>query len=183
MHQPRSVPGKDRIVLVGPPNVGKSVIFHALTGAYVTVSNYPGTTVEITQGLGTFDHTEYEVIDTPGLHSLLPLTAEEEITRTLLFTTTPTAVVHVIDAKNLEKLLPLTLQLLEAELPVLLNLNLLDEAERVGMHIDSTALEQELGIPVAATVATTGQGITTLRQKIAERAQQPVSPSPPLTYP
>jgi len=162
----KTIDGLEKIVLVGSPNVGKSVVFGNLTGKYVTVSNYPGTTVEVTRGKGKIGDKEFEVIDTPGMYSLLPITEEEGVARFILLEESPDVVVQVADAKNIERMLHLTLQLLEAELPVILDLNLMDEAERLGMEIDLNLLEQELGIPVVATVATENKGMDVLRDKL-----------------
>ncbi|MCL4474752.1 MAG: ferrous iron transport protein B [Nitrospirae bacterium] len=159
--------GLKKIILAGSPNVGKSVIFNYLTGKYVTVSNYPGTTVEVTRGKGKFGDEEFEIIDTPGMYSLLPITEEERVARSVLLEESPEAVLQVVDAKNLERMLHLTLQLIEAELPVVLDLNLMDEAERLGVRIDINLLEKELGIPVIATVATEGTGMDSLRERLS----------------
>ncbi|MDI3522050.1 MAG: hypothetical protein PWP43_232, partial [Bacillota bacterium] len=129
-----------KVALVGNPNVGKSVLFNRLTGIYVTVSNYPGTTVEVSRGKGRFGGEELEVIDTPGMYSLLPITEEERVARRLLITESPSAVLHVVDARNLERMLPLTFQLIEAGQPLILVLNIMDEARRRGIHIDCTRL-------------------------------------------
>jgi ferrous iron transport protein B len=158
--------GRKKIVLVGSPNVGKSVLFNNLTGKYVTVSNYPGTTVEVTRGKGTLEDKEFEIIDTPGMYSLLPVTEEERVARSVILEEKPKVVAQVADAKNIERMLQLTFQLLEADLPVLLDLNLMDEAERLGMTIDLDLLEKELGIPVVATVATEGRGMDLLKERI-----------------
>jgi ferrous iron transport protein B len=154
-----------RLVLMGTPNVGKSALFHALTGAYVTVSNYPGTTVEIARGRAVIGGTVWEVIDTPGLYSLFPITEEERVARSILFTP-PDLVLHVADGKSLERSLALTLQLLDTGLPVILVVNLLDEAERVGVHLDLPGLEERLGIPVVGTVAATGRGLEELKAAV-----------------
>lgn len=159
--------GLKRIVLAGSPNVGKSVIFGNLTGKYVTVSNYPGTTVEVTKGKGKIGERELEITDTPGMYSLLSVTEEERVARSMLLEECPEVVIQVADAKNVGRMLHLTLQLIEAELPVVLDLNLMDEAERVGMKIDLEHLERELGIPVFATVATEGLGMDTLKERLA----------------
>ncbi|OGP92181.1 MAG: ferrous iron transport protein B [Deltaproteobacteria bacterium RBG_16_48_10] len=159
--------GLKRIVLVGSPNVGKSVVFGNLTGKYVTVSNYPGTTVEVTRGKGKIGDREFEVTDTPGMYSLLSITEEERVARSMLLEEYPEVVIQIADAKNIERMLHLTLQLIEAELPVVLDLNLMDEAERVGMKIDFEQLERELGIPVFATVATEGLGMDILKERVA----------------
>lgn len=160
--------GLKKVGIVGSPNVGKSMVFNRLTGAYVTVSNYPGTTVNISRGKAKLGGEEIEVIDTPGMYSLLPITEEERVARMLLFEEKPESILHVVDAKNLERMLPLTLQLIEAGLPVILDLNMMDECEMAGIEVDVNKLEVELGIPVVATVATTGRGIDMLRRRLGE---------------
>lgn len=160
-----------KIAIVGSPNVGKSVMFNCLTGSYVTVSNYPGTTVEVSRGKTKIGEREFEVIDTPGMYSLLPITEEERVARTLLLKDKPGMVLHIVDAKNLERMLPLTLQLIEAGLPVILVLNIIDEAEKIGMKINPQHLEKDLKIPVVATVSTTGRGIDILKGRIEEYAR------------
>lgn len=97
-----------RVVLVGNPNVGKSVLFNRLTGRYVVVSNYPGTTVEVARGQARIGNMTCEVIDTPGMYSLSPITEEERVARALLLKERPNVVVHVVDAKNLNRMLSLT---------------------------------------------------------------------------
>ncbi len=156
------------IAIVGSPNVGKSVLFHRLTGTYVTVSNYPGTTVEVFRGKGTIGGETFEVVDTPGMYSFLPITEEERVTRSILLTERPDLILHVVDAKNLERMLPLTLQILETGLPVILVLNIIDEAERLGIRFDLSYLRKKLAIPVVATASTTGQGIDTLKELISK---------------
>jgi len=157
-----------KIAIVGSPNVGKSVMFNNLTGKYANVSNYPGTTVEVSRGKGKIGKEEFEIIDTPGMYSFLPITEEEAVTRSILSEEVPCVILHIIDAKNLERMLLLTLQLLEASLPVILVLNILDEARSLGININTTRLEEELNIPVAGTVSTSGEGIDILKGKIEE---------------
>ncbi len=157
-----------KIAIVGSPNVGKSVMFNRLTGTYVTVSNYPGTTVEVTRGKTKIGEREFEVIDTPGMYSLLPITEEERVARNILIKEKPGIVIHIVDAKNLERMLPLTLQLIEAKLPVVLVLNIIDEAEKIGMKINLQHLEKDLGVPVVSTVSTTGRGIDILKGRVEE---------------
>jgi ferrous iron transport protein B len=159
-----------KIAIVGSPNVGKSLLFNRLTGIYVTVSNYPGTTVEISHGRVRIGGEEFEIIDTPGMYSLLPITEEEKVARNILLKEKLAVVIHIVDAKNLEKMLPLTLQLIEAKLPIILVLNIIDEAEKIGMQIDSGCLEEELKVPVVSTVSTTGRGVNILKKRIAEYA-------------
>ena len=110
-----------KIILVGNPNVGKSVVFNTMTGSYTTVSNYPGTSVEVSRGQCEIAGEHYQVLDTPGMYSLLPITEEERVARRILLEESPHVVVHVIDARNLERMLPMTLQLIEAGLPVVLH--------------------------------------------------------------
>ena len=157
-----------KVSIVGSPNVGKSVVFNSLTGAYVTVSNYPGTTVNVSRGKAKIEGEEFEVMDTPGMYSLLPITDEERVARSILFEEKPEVILQVVDAKNLERMLPLTLQLIEAGFPTILDLNMMDETEAIGVEVDIKRLEEELGIPVVATVATTGRGMETLRRRLAE---------------
>ena len=148
------------------PNVGKSVIFNRLTGHYAAVSNYPGTTVEIMTGKGKIKGEEYKVIDTPGTYSLVPMSEDERVTRRILLKEKPTAIVHVIDAKNLPRMLPLTFQIMELGIPTVLAVNMLDEAGERGISLDLKRVENELGIPVVGTVATERKGIEELKKKI-----------------
>jgi len=156
-----------KLILVGNPNVGKSVLFNALTGAYTTVSNYPGTSVEVSRGFCEIEGRRYEVLDTPGMYSLLPITEEERVARDILLAEEPQAVIHVIDARNLERMLPMTLQLVEAGLPVMLVVNIMDEAERLGMSIDIPLLQEKLGIPVIGAATARKRGLREIRDAVA----------------
>ncbi len=155
-----------RVLLVGSPNVGKSMLFNKLTGRYVTVSNYPGTTIELSRGFSQISDSKYEIIDTPGMYSLSAITDEEKVASDLLLNGLTDVVVHIVDAKNIERMLVLTLQLIEAGLPVILVLNMDDEAGRLGIRIDAAKLERILGISVVKTTATTGEGVKTLIDRI-----------------
>ncbi len=150
------------VILVGNPNVGKSVIFSHLTGKYVTVSNYPGTTVEVTTGKATIKHQKYVIIDTPGTNSMVPMSEDEKVTRDILLSQKTDAVVQVSDAKNLRRTLLLALQLAEMRVPYVLNLNMLDEAKNKGITTDSQKLSQILGVDVVETVAIRRGGIDRL---------------------
>ncbi|MCK5914299.1 MAG: ferrous iron transporter B, partial [Desulfuromusa sp.] len=165
-----------KVVLVGNPNVGKSVVFNALTGAYTTVSNYPGTSVEVSRGHCVIDNQRYEILDTPGMYSMMPITEEERVARRILLNEDPHAVVHVIDARNIERMLPMTLQLIEAGLPVILVVNIIDEAKRLGMQLDLELLQENLGIPVIGAVMKRKIGLDELRQAIADYAMVPYKP-------
>lgn len=154
------------IALVGMPNVGKSVLFNALTGVYVSVSNYPGTTVEISKGKCQIEDHYFSVIDTPGMYSLLPITEEEKVARDLLIQDSLSLAINVVEAKNLGRMLSLTFQLIEAGFPTLLAINMIDEAKRLKINIDPFALEDKLGIPVVKMSAATGFGIDQLKRRI-----------------
>jgi len=165
-----------RVALVGNPNVGKSVLFNALTGAYVTVSNYPGTSVEVSRGSTTIQGQTWQVIDTPGMYSIHTITEEERVAREIILHETPDVVVHVLDARNLERMLAMTIQLIEAELPVILVVNIMDEAERMGLKIDLELLRQRLGIPVIGAATARKRGLDEIRRAIAGYSECERSP-------
>jgi ferrous iron transport protein B len=154
------------VVLVGNPNVGKSALFGALTGTYVTVSNYPGTTVEVSEGTMTSRGRSVPVRDTPGAASLIPFSEDERVTRDILLAGAPAAVVVVGDAKNLERTLALALEVCETGLPVVLCLNMIDEASSRGLAIDAARLSSRLGAGVAETVAIRREGLAGLASAI-----------------
>jgi ferrous iron transport protein B len=163
---PPPEPGND-VVLVGNPNVGKSALFNALTGAYVTVSNYPGTTVEFTSGSAVLDGRRTGITDTPGISSFLPSSEDERVTRDILLLERHRAVVLVGDAKNLERTLLLGVQLAEMELPFVLCLNMMDEAAGRGITIQAEELARHLGVDVVPTVAVRREGIARLVRALA----------------
>ncbi len=156
---PRDGDDRPLSVLVGNPNVGKSVIFGLLTGRYVTVSNYPGTTVEVASGHTTLCKEKCLLVDTPGVNSLVPMSEDERVTRDFLLDPALRSVIQVADAKNLRRALLVTLQLSEMRLPSVLVLNMYDEAKSRGISVDASALSEILGIPVVTTVATQRRGI------------------------
>jgi ferrous iron transport protein B len=147
------------IILVGNPNVGKSALFGALTGRYVEVSNFPGTTVELSTG----KVDGLPLIDTPGVHSLYPRSDDERVTRDILLARPPRAVVQVADARNLRRSLLLTLQLAELGYPFILDVNMADEAQAKGIALDTARLAQALGANIVETVATRKRGVDDLR--------------------
>jgi ferrous iron transport protein B len=152
---------------MGNPNVGKSVIFSRLTGIEVVCANYPGTTVGYTEGRMKLGEMMATLVDAPGVYSLDPTSKVEEVTCEIIAKDAD-VVVNVIDATNLERNLNLTLQILGRGVPTVVALNLWDVAVRKGVQIDIKALENELGVPVVATVAVSGQGIHELVQAIAQ---------------
>jgi len=149
-----------KILLIGNPNVGKSVVFSRLTGANVVASNYPGTTVDFTKGHMQMGEERYEVIDVPGTYSLEPSSRAEEVAVKML--EEGDIVINVLDSTNLERNLHLTLELLERDVKVVLALNFCDEARREGIEIDAEELQEILGVPVTPIVALTGEGIRDL---------------------
>ncbi len=165
-----AVLGEAPVVLVGNSNVGKSAVFAALTGRRVDVSNYPGTTVEIALGDVRLEDQTRTLVDTPGVRSTMPLSDDERVTRDALLDLQPSAVVQVIDAKNLRRGLLLAFELAETELPIVLCLNMTDEAEARGIHVDAKKLSHLLGVPVVQTVATRRSGIEHLRDALRHAA-------------
>ena len=155
-----------KVALVGNTNVGKSVFFGRLTDTYTDVSNYPGTTVEVSRGETEIDGRRVELIDTPGVNSLIPVSEDERITRDLLFFEKPDLVIQVADAKNIQRSLMLTVQLAEAEFPTVIALNMADEAAGKGIDIDESELSELLGTPAVKTVATTGEGFDELEREV-----------------
>jgi ferrous iron transport protein B len=149
-----------KIVLMGNPNVGKSVVFSRLTGAKVITSNYAGTTVDFCHGHMRVGERKFDIVDAPGTYSLQPSNKAEEVAVEML--EQAEVVVNVMDATNLERNLFLTLELLEGGKPVIVALNLWDETKHMGIDVDVKALEDILGVPVIPTVALTGEGISKL---------------------
>ncbi len=156
------------IILVGNPNVGKSVIFGYLTGHYVNVSNYPGTTIEVSYGKTSVNGKSYSVIDTPGVNSLTPMSEDEEVTRNILLKECHEGIVQVSDARNLKRTLLISIQLAEMGLPFILDLNLHDEAVSRGITIDSKRLSSMLGVDVVTTVATRRVGLAKLTEAMVK---------------
>ena len=163
-----------KILLIGSPNVGKSVIFTRLTGVGVIASNYPGTTVEFSTGIMGSGEKKVKVIDVPGTYSLDPISPAEKVAIEVLeqaIKDKNSVVVNVIDATNLERNLNLTLQLLKKKIPVIIALNLWDEAKHIGISIDVAKLQEILGVTIVPTVAITGEGIKELVSRIGEARQ------------
>jgi ferrous iron transport protein B len=157
-----------RILLMGNPNVGKSAFFSRLTGTKVIASNYPGTTVGFTKGHMKLGDEIADVIDVPGTYTLEPTSKAEEVASQMLLE--GDLVINILDATNLERNLYLTMELLEREIPVIVALNIWDDTKHRGIEIDTAKLEEHLGVPVAPTVAVTGEGIKELVDRIPEAA-------------
>ncbi len=167
-----------KIALAGNPNVGKSVIFNALTGLNQRIANFPGCTVEKKEGKMHYKRREIEVTDLPGIYSLSPHSIDEEVSRKYIIEENPDLVVVVLDASNLERNLYLTVQLMELGVNLLAVLNMVDLARGKGIIIDSKKLSENLGIPVIETIATKEVGITKLKNAIYENLDHPVKPKP-----
>ncbi|KJS80373.1 MAG: iron transporter [Peptococcaceae bacterium BICA1-8] len=149
-----------KIVLAGNPNVGKSVFFNAFTGMYVDVSNYPGTTIDISFGR----YGEDIIIDTPGVYGVSSFNDEEKIARDVILSAD--IVVNVVDAVHLERDLFLTQQIIDTGVPVIIALNMMDDATRQGIKVDADLLEHLLGVPVIETVAVKGIGLEKVKNSV-----------------
>jgi ferrous iron transport protein B len=167
------------VVLTGNPNCGKTTLFNALTGLRAKVGNYAGVTVERKEGrlLGTQPPNAVTVLDLPGTYSLSPQSLDEQISRDVLFNRLaevppPSLVVIVVDASNLQRNLYYATQVIELGYPVILALNMVDVAEANGLEIDDAALSAELGVPVYRLIASTGEGLGTLREGIIAQIVQ-----------
>jgi len=161
------------IAFVGNPNVGKSVLFNKLTGQYSVVSNYSGTSVDVTRGTIKIDGTDYQAVDTPGVYSLMPLSEDEQVTRDLIIREKPSVIVQVCDIKNIERSLHLFFELAMFKIPVIMVLNMYDEAVHSGIKINGYQLEKILRVPVIMTAATLGYGLEKIIKKIPQAATTP----------
>jgi len=161
--------GAKRLILVGNPNVGKSVIFGVLTRRYVTVSNYPGTTVEVSKGGAAIGGERYTIVDTPGVNSLVPMSEDERVTRDILLSEKADSVIQVADTKNLRRSLLISIQLAEMGLPFSLALNMIDEARSRGWSVDIDKLAMLLGIDVVPTIATQRWGMDNLVKTVSSQ--------------
>ena len=157
-----------KLLLMGNPNVGKSAVFSRLTGIHVIASNYPGTTVGFTEGTREIDGEKVTIIDVPGVYGLDGASDADRIAVEML--NDGDLVVNVVDATNLERNLHLTLHLLERQVPMIVALNIWDDAKHKGIHIDVKQLERLLGVPVVPTVGVTGEGFKELVSRVKEAA-------------
>lgn len=155
-----------KVLLMGHPNVGKSVVFNRLTGANVAESNYPGTTVDFEKGYIRVNHEEMELIDVPGTFSLEPKDKAEEVAVKILKENKGSVVVCVIDSTKIERGLYLALEIIERGYPVVIALNMWDVAQDKKISIDVKELEKILGVPVLPTIAVSGRGIKDIVSEI-----------------
>ncbi|MGQ9759759.1 MAG: ferrous iron transport protein B [Candidatus Methanomethylicaceae archaeon] len=157
------------VALVGNPNVGKSSLFNSLTGLNQWVGNWPGKTVEVAEGTLVFKGKRMRIIDLPGTYSLTSFSEEEVVTRDYVLSGEADAIINVIDATSLERNLFLTLQLMEMNAPIIIALNMIDEAMKKGIEVKADALSKLLGVPVIPIVATSGIGITELMEALLSK--------------
>jgi len=161
------------VAMVGNPNVGKTALLNTLTGGNFEVGNFPGTTVEKKEGRAIIDGKDVVFVDLPGIYSLEAFSLDEKITRDFLVNEKPDLILNVVNASNLERNLYLTLQLVEFRIPMVLVLNMIDEAEKRGIKVDSKRLSEILGVPVVEAVATKGIGIEKLKKEILKGGKIP----------
>ncbi|WXR61827.1 ferrous iron transport protein B [Peptostreptococcaceae bacterium AGR-M142] len=153
---------KNKLVLVGNPNVGKSVFFNHLTGIYVDVSNFPGTTVDISQG----KYKDYIVMDTPGVYGVSSFNDEERVARDVILEAD--IILNVVDALHLERDLFLTQQIIDMNKPVIIALNMMDDIKRNGIDIDIKKLEERLGVPIVPTTAIKKEGLLEVENRLKD---------------
>jgi ferrous iron transport protein B len=159
------------IALAGNPNVGKSCVFNQLTGLSVVTANYPGKTVELNIGVTTHNGLKIGVIDLPGTYAISAFSDDQLVARRGVLEGKPNVVVVIVDACNLQRNLYMVLHFLELGIPLVVGLNLIDCAAKLGLKINHEKLSEQLGVPVVPTVAIRGEGIKELIQKAVDLAQ------------
>jgi ferrous iron transport protein B len=175
---PRSEIRTITVAVAGNPNSGKSTLINAIAGTRLHVGNWPGVTVEKKEAVFEYEGTRIKLVDLPGVYSLSPYTQEEIITRDYLVREMPDVIINVVDATNLERNLYLTVQLLELEIPIVIALNIYDEAEKKGHAINVKLMEETLGVKVVPTVATRKNGLQDLLKAVLEITNAPESRYP-----
>ncbi|WJW76348.1 ferrous iron transport protein B [Thiohalobacter sp. IOR34] len=166
------------VALAAIPNTGKTTLFNQLTGAHQTVGNWPGVTVTKRTGFFDLDGYRVELIDLPGAYSINPTSEEQRIVEQYLLQTPPDVILNILDARNLYRGLGLTLQLALSGLPMVVAVNMMDEARRQGVEIDVAALSEHLGVPVVPIVARTGEGLDVLKAVLLEIFEHPEQEHP-----
>ncbi len=154
--------------MAGQPNSGKSTVFNMLTGARQHVANYPGVTMEKKSGTYRYQDMRIELVDLPGTYSLTSYSLEERIARDFILHERPALVVDIVDASNLRRNLYLTFQFLEMGISVVIDLNMMDVAEKRGLEIDAKELSRRIGVPVVSSIGNRGKGKEELRKAIFE---------------
>ncbi len=167
------------VAIASIPNTGKSTLFNALTGSHQAVGNWPGVSVEKKSGQFPLNGYSITLIDLPGAYSLNATSIEEKVVRDFLLNTSPDALINIVDARNLYRSLGLTLQLGQIGIPMVVAVNMMDEARRLGLKIDTHALSEHLGAPVVPIVARTGEGLQELKNELREIIENPGKLRPP----
>jgi ferrous iron transport protein B len=173
---------KITVAIAGNPNCGKTCLFNNLTGARQRVGNWPGVTVEQKRGTFAYAGREFEVIDLPGTYSLSAYSIEEEVVAQFLRETPPVILINIVDATNLERHLFLTAQLIEMGIPIVLALNVMDEAEQRGLQIDVEKLALMLDLPVVRMVARRNKGTRELLGTIDKLVESSHTPRCTIDY-
>ena len=164
-----------KLALVGNQNCGKTTLFNQLTGAHQRVGNFPGVTVDRTDGIIKGDKNAV-ITDLPGIYSLSPYSSEEIVTRNFILNEKPDGIINIVDATNIERNLLLTMQLIELDIPMVIALNMMDEVTEFGWSIDINGLESILGVPVIPVSASKNQGIEELTEhaiNVAKYSEKP----------
>ena len=174
--------GRLLVALAGQQNAGKSTLFNALTGVTQHIANYPGVTVDKKSGTYRDGDITVQAVDLPGTYSLTSFSLEERVARQFLIDDRPDVIVNVLDASNLQRSLPLTFQLIEMGIPLVVVLNMSDVAEKHGLEIDLGLLETRLCVPVVTAIGRRGVGIDDVRAAIRTAAENTSPMSASLNY-
>ncbi len=169
------------VAIISIPNTGKSTLFNLLTGAHQAVGNWPGVSVEKKTGKFKLNGYTVKLIDLPGCYSLTATSIEEQVVRDFILQNPPDVIINIADARNLYRSLGLTLQVAQSGIPMILAVNMMDEARRMGLKIDFKALEEHLGMPVVPIVARKGEGIEQLKQRLLELVEGKITYHGPQT--
>ena len=160
------------VALTGNPNSGKTTVFNNLTGARQHVGNWPGVTVEKKEGSCSFRGRSMKIVDLPGVYSLTAYSPDEVVARNFIIDEKPDVVVDIVDASNLERNLYLAVQIMEMEAPLIIVLNMMDEAESKKYRIDVKVLSREMGVPIIPMVANRNKGTDELMEEIVRVAEK-----------